>query len=504
MNSSFGKLIVRSLAFIGGGLLLLGIVLLVLARAGAIADGPVVLMSLILGSGITIAALLMLTMQDRENARRFASAAVAASDIAEGRPGNFEADDELKTSLRSVGNYLSQNAKALDALARDGRLNGFSPAGKDDRLGNAIVALATRFTANDQNDEAFAQVERALLRLSADLSGVASGDLSLRSETRLEAMEEVSAAFNLLTQNLSATVGRLRKASDTAASLSGSITEAAEHVSRGSNAQASQSARTRTALESLAAEMRRIAASAERSAGIATTVFGNSRSGAASASNNIAATEAIRKQVQETAKRVKRLGERSQEIGQIVSQIDDLSDRTSVLALNASLQSSTPNPGSGSISTVAEEIERLADRSTRLTQQIASMTQAINLETKELVASMEETVRQVSLGSVSAERSARSLFEIEKSTQELTSLLSELLAATRGQSANAESAVASIKEIAEVADLVKMSSAQFSDQLGHLARSISDVQLAVSPFKLPAPKARREAPQTAQDNRFVN
>lgn len=507
MNSSFGKLIVRSLAFIGGGLLLLGIVLVMLAKAGAIADGPVVLMSLILGSAITIAALVMLTMQDRENARRFASAAAAAADIAEGRPAGFEADDELKTSLRSIGNYLSQNAKALEALARDGRLGGFSPAGQDDRLGNAIAAVATRFSANDQNDEAFAQLERALLRLSADLSGVASGDLSLRSETRLEAMEEVTAAFNLLTGNLSATVGRLRKASDTAVSVSGSITEAAEHVSRGSNAQASQSARTRTALESLAAEMRRIASAAERSAGIATTVFGSSRSGAASAGNNIAATEAIRKQVQETAKRVKRLGERSQEIGQIVSQIDDLSDRTSVLALNASLQSgqnAMPTSVGGGISTVAEEIERLADRSTRLTQQIASMTQAINLETKELVTSMEETVRQVSLGSVSAERSARSLFEIEKSTQELTSLLSELLTATRGQTANAESAAASMKEISEVADLVRMSSAQFSDQLGHLARSVSDVQLAVSPFKLPAAEVRREAPQPAQDNRFVN
>ena len=61
-----------------------------------------------------------------------------------------------------------------------------------------------------------------------------------------------------------------------------------------------------------------------------------------------------------------------------------------------------------------------------------------------------------------------------------------------------------MKEISEVADLVRMSSAQFSDQLGHLARSVSDVQLAVSPFKLPAPEARREAPQPAQDNRFVN
>ena len=108
MNSSFGKLIVRSLAFIGGGLLLLGIVLVMLAKAGAIADGPVVLMSLILGSAITIAALVMLTMQDRENARRFASAAAAAADIAEGRPAGFEADDELKTSLRSIGNYLSE------------------------------------------------------------------------------------------------------------------------------------------------------------------------------------------------------------------------------------------------------------------------------------------------------------------------------------------------------------------------------------------------------------
>ncbi|MFH4242662.1 methyl-accepting chemotaxis protein, partial [Acinetobacter baumannii] len=89
----------------------------------------------------------------------------------------------------------------------------------------------------------------------------------------------------------------------------------------------------------------------------------------------------IRSRVQETAKRIKKLGERAQEIGQITGLIDDLSDRTGLLALNASLKA-TANGGAGDgFGVVAEEVERLAERSNRLTMQISHLTQTINLET---------------------------------------------------------------------------------------------------------------------------
>ncbi len=115
----------------------------------------------------------------------------------------------------------------------------------------------------------------------------------------------------------------------------------------------------------------------------------------------------IRKQVQETARRIKKkLGERSQEISHIVQLIDNLRN-DSLLALNASLQASAAGESGRGFAFVAEEVERLAERSNHLTQQIAALAQTIQVETKDVVASMEETIHEVVVGSTLADNAGR-------------------------------------------------------------------------------------------------
>jgi twitching motility protein PilJ len=154
--------------------------------------------------------------------------------------------------------------------------------------------------------------------------------------------------------------------------------------------------------------------------------------------DNIGAMNSIRKQVRETAKRIKKLGERSQEISQIVGLLDDLSDRTSLLALNAGLQAATAGESGDNFARVADEVERLAERSNRLTQQIAGLAQTIQSETKDVVASMEETIHQVVVGSTLADKAGGALVEIEQVSQRLAALLQSISESAKQQAKSSE------------------------------------------------------------------
>ena len=133
--------------------------------------------------------------------------------------------------------------------------------------------------------------------------------------------------------------------------------------------------------------------------------------------NTVEGMDRIRDQVQATSKRIKRLGESSQEVGEIVQLISDIADRTSILALNASIQASTAGDAGQGFAVVAEEVERLAERSTDATKQISSLIKAIQTGTSEAIADMEEATREVVEGSQLATQAGQTLAEINEVSQ---------------------------------------------------------------------------------------
>jgi twitching motility protein PilJ len=211
----------------------------------------------------------------------------------------------------------------------------------------------------------------------------------------------------------------------------------------------------------------------------------------------------IRKQVQETAKRIKKLGERSQEISQIVGLLDDLSDRTSLLALNAGLQASTAGESGDGFARVADEVERLAERSNRLTQQIAGLAQTIQSETKDVVASMEETIHEVVVGSTLADKAGGALVEIEQVSQRLAALLQSISESAKQQAKSSEDISSAMENISKVTELVQTGSQRAAGSAKMLVSLAEDLRGAVAPFKLPDDaNLPRRAPTGA--NLFVN
>ena len=113
--------------------------------------------------------------------------------------------------------------------------------------------------------------------------------------------------------------------------------------------------------------------------------------GAGVVRETIQGMDQIRDQIQETSKRIKRLGESSQEIGSIVELINDISEQTNILALNAAVQAASAGEAGRGFAVVADEVQRLAERTSGATRRIENLVQAIQADTNEAVTSMEQT-----------------------------------------------------------------------------------------------------------------
>ena len=130
--------------------------------------------------------------------------------------------------------------------------------------------------------------------------------------------------------------------------------------------------------------------------------------------NQIAGMNEIRAQIQDTSKRIKRLGESSLEIGEIVELISDITEQTNVLALNAAIQAASAGEAGRGFTVVAEEVQRLAERSGEATKQIEAIVKTIQADTQDAVAAMEKSTVGVVEGTKLSDAAGQALTEIQQ------------------------------------------------------------------------------------------
>ncbi|MDH3281902.1 MAG: methyl-accepting chemotaxis protein, partial [Gammaproteobacteria bacterium] len=234
-----------------------------------------------------------------------------------------------------------------------------------------------------------------------------------------------------------------------------------------------------------AASMQEISSQAKRSAEVAAGSSQLAKQGARAVHDTISGMDSMRGKIQQTAKRIKRLGESSQQIGEIVSLIDELTDQTNVLSLNAAIQATMAGEAGRGFAVVADEVQRLADRSAEATKEITELVQMIQADIKEAVASMEEATMGVVEGTKLADAAGQSLSEIETVSERLSELI-EAMAHTSGHQSQAATAVsesmAMIRQATEQASQGVRQTATSVEKLSELAR---ELEQSVSGFRLP-------------------
>ncbi len=352
-------------------------------------------------------------------------------------------------------------------------------------LGSRLFgAISQRRTESADVDEKNKRNEAAILRLMDELSVIANGDLTVQAEVT----EEITGA---IADSVNVTVGQLRKVVrdiNLAADEVSTSTENAQETSRRLIADATRQAEDIEAadvsVEMMTQSMTEVSQSANESAEVARKSLATSERGSEAVQNSIGGMNEIRQQIQETAKRMKRLGESSQEIGEIVDVITDIAEQTNVLALNAAIQAAAAGEAGRAFAVVAEEVQLLAERSGEATTQIAGLVRAIQGDALEAAAAMESSIQGVVEGARLSDTAGRALNEIETVTRDLAEMIQRIAVNTETQVVVAEEVRKIMRDVLDVTAATTEGTQLATTSVTEVAGQAQSLKSSVAQFKV--------------------
>jgi twitching motility protein PilJ len=328
--------------------------------------------------------------------------------------------------------------------------------------------------------------QKAILRLLDELEDLADGDLTVSATVSEEFTGAIADSINFSIDQLRMLVSTINETAVQVSAATNKSQSTAMHLAEAAEHQAREIAGTTTAVNQMAASIDQVSANSSESASVAERSVAIAKTGNKIVKNTIQGMDTIKDQIQDTSKRIKRLGESSQEIGDIVSLINDIADQTNILALNAAIQASMAGDAGRGFAVVADEVQRLAERSSAATKQIGALVKTIQTDTNEAVISMEQTTAEVVKGGRLAHDAGVALEEIEKVSRSLADLIQNISNAAQQQATSAghiSNTMAVIQEITSQTSSGTKDTAQSIGNLGTLATQMRD---SVARFKLPA------------------
>jgi twitching motility protein PilJ len=341
-----------------------------------------------------------------------------------------------------------------------------------------------RVTA-DQEKRQNERNQQAIIRLLDEMEGLADGDLTANATVTEDFTGAIADAMNFTIDQLRNLVATIK---DSVGKLSNATTETQSisiELAQASRNQAQEITGASAAINEMAVSIEQVSANASESTTVAEKSVEIAKKGGEVVRNTIQGMDTIREQIQETSKRIKRLGESSQEIGDIVSLINDISDQTNILALNAAIQASMAGEAGRGFAVVADEVQRLAERSGNATDQIEALVKAIQTDTNEAVISMESSTAEVVHGARLAQDAGVALEEIERVSTSLADLIQNISNAARQQAASAGHVSNTMNVIQEITNQTSEGTANTANSIGKLAELADELNDSIAGFKLP-------------------
>lgn len=340
------------------------------------------------------------------------------------------------------------------------------------------IRLAETAEKNERN-------QTAILRLLDEIGDLADGDLTAEATVTEDFTGAIADSINFTIDQLRELVGTINATAVQVAAAAQETQSTAMHLAEASEHQAQEIAGASAAINEMAVSIDQVSANAAESSAVAERSVSIANKGNEVVHNTITGMDSIREQIQDTSKRIKRLGESSQEIGDIVSLINDIADQTNILALNAAIQASMAGDAGRGFAVVADEVQRLAERSSSATKQIEALVKTIQADTNEAVISMEQTTTEVVRGARLAQDAGVALEEIEKVSKSLAALIQNISNAARQQASSAGHISSTMNVIQEITSQTSAGTTATAQSIGNLAKMASEMRESVSGFTLP-------------------
>ncbi len=330
------------------------------------------------------------------------------------------------------------------------------------------------------------------------IGNIKNADLNSRfNSIRKDEIGGLQTAFDGFVEQIKQTLTQVSESSAAVASASTQISSSTEQLAAGAQEQSSQSAEVAGAVEEMTKTIIENSRNASDTADTAKKAKATAEKGGDVVRQTVAGMKDIARVVNKSAQTVKALGKSSDEIGEIVSVIDDIADQTNLLALNAAIEAARAGEQGRGFAVVADEVRKLAERTTKATKEIASMIKQIQIDTKDAVFSMDEGTKKVNDGIRLADEAGESLKEIIEISQVVTDKISQIAVASEEQSSASEQISKNVESISTVTQQSASGTQQIARTAEDLNRLTENLQEILAKFNLggTAAPARHDAYQ---------
>ena len=388
----------------------------------------------------------------------------------------------ITSPIKSISSVVEQVA--------NGELDARTGLKSNDELGQLAQAfdqmlqerVATMSKASEENEK----LNNSVIQLLQAVSDLSERDLTVSVPVAEDVTGPVADAMNMMASETARVLGEIRNISNQVASSAAMVESQGSKINQLADDERQIIEDTMSKLEEASKAMNLIARQAKASNDIAAQASLSTEEALEKVARTAQGMNEIRETIAETEKRIKRLGERSQEINGVVEIINNIAERTHILALNASMQAAAAGEAGRGFSVVANEVQRLAESSRDSTSEIAGLVGNIQAETAETMAAMNKVITQVVEGSELAQASGVQMQATRETTAQLVSAVETIakrsLLQARVSNSLREQTQQAQKSTQETNTELKLQADQTSNLVDFSRQLIESVNV----FKLPA------------------
>lgn len=330
------------------------------------------------------------------------------------------------------------------------------------------------------------RIQMQLINLLTEVEAASQGDLTVRADITADEIGTVADIFNSLIESLRDVVVQVKATTEKVNTALLADEKAMTELAEESLRQAKKVKRMLDAVEAMSSSIESVANSANEAAEVARKASERAVTSGATMDATVDSILHLRKTVAETAKKVKRLGESSQQISKVISLINQIALQTNLLAINASIEAARAGEEGRGFAVVAEEVGELAARSAAATREIEQIVETIQQETHEVVSAMETGTAQVVEGTRLVEVTKQNLEEIVQVSQHIDELVQSISQATVSQAHTSNTVNTLMKDFAKVSEGMSATSKQISESLQATVEMAQELQNSVNIFKVTA------------------
>jgi methyl-accepting chemotaxis protein len=432
------------------------------------------------------------TVKERIEHTIFALAKVSNGDFSElealqkignGAGRRCENDHLIPTSIRMIENIkaLAMDTEMLSKAAVEGKLETRADVSKHNGEYKKIVQ-----GVNDTLDAVIVPINEAM-RIADSYAG---GDLTARVEIETqgdfkkfaasldkigESLTDLLREVNNSVSMVSSTSQELASSAEEMNASTEQVSSAIQQISKGAQSQASQVDETAKAMKEMSASVEKVVTRSKESSDTATKTNESANVGKTTVENTVKKMQEIQKVVIESAKVIESLGKRSEEIGEIVVVITNISEQTNLLALNAAIEAARAGDQGRGFAVVAEEVKNLAEDSREAAERIAKMIKEVQSETGKAVEAMHRGTKETAEGMQFVEMTGKAFSDIQGLAATTTAGVIEISNLMNSQKEGTQHAAKSVDDIASIAEETASASEESAASTEELTASMEDM-----------------------------